>query len=74
MITQQRFEWLPLSELQPLPFAADASPLDLKLIIIGDRLSLEELEFAEPELFECALYGEYESLMFLKMSSSSLYG
>ncbi|MEI9599316.1 Lon protease family protein [Moellerella wisconsensis] len=66
MITQQRFEWLPLSELQALPFVADASPLDLKLIIIGDRLSLEELEFAEPELFERALYGEYESLMFFE--------
>ncbi len=64
MISQQRFDWLPLSEYYPLPLQIESMPLDIKLIIVGDRLSLEELEYSEPELFGSAPYAEYESIMF----------
>ncbi|MEM8258307.1 AAA family ATPase, partial [Morganella morganii] len=35
-------------------------PLDLRVIVVGDRLSLDEFMLSEPELSEEALYGEYE--------------
>ncbi|MCP5821590.1 Lon protease family protein, partial [Klebsiella pneumoniae] len=47
-------------EQHPLPFPVDSMPLDLRVIVVGDRLSLDEFMLSEPELSEEALYGEYE--------------
>ena len=60
MVCAQRFEWLAHTEQQPLPFPVDGMPLDLRVILVGDRMSLDEFMLTEPELSEEALYGEYE--------------
>lgn len=60
MVCAQRFEWLAHTEQQPLPFPVDGMPLDLRVILTGDRMSLDEFMLTEPELSEEALYGEYE--------------
>ncbi len=66
MVTRRQFEWLPLSDSHPLPIEIESHPLELKVVIIGDRLALEEFEYADPELFESAIYGEYEPVMFFE--------
>lgn len=66
MVTRRQLEWLPHSENQTLPIEIEPHPLELKVIVVGDRLILEEFEFAAPELFDCAIYAEYEPLMFFE--------
>ena len=66
MVIRRQLEWLPLSETDRLPIHIEPQPLELKIIIIGDRLSLEEFEYNDPELFNRAIYGEYESVMFFE--------
>ncbi len=66
MVNRQQLEWLPYSENQPLPIEIEPQPLELKVIIVDDRLALEEFEFTSPELFSCAIYGEYEPIMFFE--------
>ncbi|NDL61992.1 AAA family ATPase [Acerihabitans arboris] len=61
MIIQQRFDWLALDETRPLPVSVPSMPLDLRLIIIGDRESLADLSDLEPDLTRLALYSEFES-------------
>lgn len=60
MVCAQHFEWLAHTEQHPLPFPVDGMPLDLRVILVGDRMSLDEFMLTEPELSEEALYGEYE--------------
>ncbi|WP_086111348.1 AAA family ATPase [Xenorhabdus beddingii] len=60
MIIQRRFDWLSHDENRPLPFPVPSMELDLRLLLVGDRLSLEELQTIEPELANSALYGEFE--------------
>lgn len=66
MVEEQRFEWLVWNDNQSLPLPIESMPLNLRVILVGDRLSLEELEFMEPELSSTALYGEYEYDMYLE--------
>ncbi|XBS71101.1 Lon protease family protein [Acerihabitans sp. KWT182] len=61
MILQQRFDWLALDETRPLPISIPSMPLDLRLIVVGDRESLADLNDLEPGLTSLALYGEFES-------------
>ncbi|WP_374053199.1 AAA family ATPase [Xenorhabdus taiwanensis] len=60
MIIQRRFDWLSHDENRSLPLPIPSMELDLRLILVGDRLSLEELQAIEPELAGSALYGEFE--------------
>ncbi|WP_187651406.1 Lon protease family protein [Xenorhabdus sp. TS4] len=60
MIIQRRFDWLSHDENRSLPLPIPSMELDLRLILVGDRLSLEELQATEPELASSALYGEFE--------------
>ncbi|MGS0626298.1 MULTISPECIES: AAA family ATPase [Photorhabdus] len=60
MIIQQRFEWLSQDNNKSLPLPIPSMPLNLRLILVGDRLSLEEFQVTEPELAKSALYGEFE--------------
>ncbi len=60
MIIQHRFDWLSHDENRSLPLPIPSMELDLRLILVGDRLSLEELQAIEPELTSSALYGEFE--------------
>lgn len=66
MVEEQRFEWLIWNENQSLPLPIESMPLNLRVILVGDRLSLEEFEFMEPELSGAALYGEFEQDMYLE--------
>lgn len=66
MVEEQRFEWLVWNDNQSLPLPIENMPLNLRVILVGDRLSLEELEFMEPELSSTTLYGEYEYDMYLE--------
>lgn len=61
MILQKRFDWLALDETRPLPVSIPAMPLDLRIVIIGDRESLADLSDLEPDLTKLAIYGEFES-------------
>lgn len=60
MIIQRRFDWLSHNENRSLPLPVPSMPLNLRLVLVGDRLSLEELHALEPELANNALYGEFE--------------
>ncbi|CDG21806.1 putative Lon protease homolog [Xenorhabdus poinarii G6] len=60
MIIQRRFDWLSHDENRSLPLPVPSMALDLRLLLVGDRLSLEELQSIEPELASSALYGEFE--------------
>ncbi|MBC8945217.1 ATP-dependent protease La [Xenorhabdus indica] len=60
MIIQRRFDWLSHDENRSLPLPIPSIPLNLHLILVGDRLSLEELHAIEPELASNALYSEFE--------------
>lgn len=61
MILQQRFDWLPAEESRPLPVSVPSMPLNLRLIVVGDREGLANLNDLEPELTRLTLYGEFES-------------
>ncbi|MGP4123285.1 MAG: AAA family ATPase [Sodalis sp. (in: enterobacteria)] len=61
MIFQQRFDWLPADESRPLPVSIPSMPMNLRLIMIGDREGLAELNDLDPQITRFALYGEFES-------------
>jgi Lon-like ATP-dependent protease len=60
MITQRQFHWVSPDETRPLPIAIPPMPLELRLIVVGDRHGLADFHDIEPELSEQAVYGEYE--------------
>ncbi len=60
MIGQRQFHWVSPDETRPLPVAIPPMPLDLRLIVVGDRHGLADFQEMEPELSEQAVYGEYE--------------
>lgn len=60
MITQRQFHWVSPDETRPLPVAIPPMPLELRLIVVGDRHGLADFHDIEPELSEQAVYGEYE--------------
>lgn len=59
-VTQQRFNWLTFDDARPLPVSIPTMPLKLKVVLMGDRDSLADLQEMEPELAETALYSEFE--------------
>lgn len=60
MVTQKRFDWISPDENRPLPVSIPSLPLDLKLILVGERESLADFQEMEPELAEQAIYSEFE--------------
>jgi Lon-like ATP-dependent protease len=60
MITQRQFHWTSPDETRPLPVTIPPMPLELRLIVVGDRHGLADFHDMEPELCEQAVYGEYE--------------
>ncbi len=60
MVTRQRFDWVSFDESRPLPVSVPSMPLQLKVILIGERDSLAEFQEMEPELAARAIYSEYE--------------
>lgn len=70
IVIQQEFEWISPDESNPLPLAIPNLPLDLRVILVGDRLSLSDLEALDPELYQTALYAEFENELSLTDESS----
>ncbi|WP_141674399.1 AAA family ATPase [Gilliamella sp. wkB108] len=66
MIIKQEFEWFSADESHPLPLAIPPMPLDLRIILVGDRLSLAELQEFEPEFYTTAIYAEFENELHIK--------
>ncbi|WP_201282908.1 AAA family ATPase [Serratia rhizosphaerae] len=60
MIGQRQFQWFSPDETRPLPVTIPPMPLELRLIVVGDRLGLADFHDMEPEISELAMYGEYE--------------
>jgi len=63
MVTQRRFDWVSFDESRPLPVSVPSMPLDLKVVLIGERDSLAEFQEMEPELAAQAIYSEYEETL-----------
>jgi len=61
MITQGWYHWASPDESRPLPVSIPPMPLDIRLILVGDRVSLGEFNEMESELLESAVYGEFEA-------------
>ncbi|OCL19338.1 hypothetical protein A9G03_06345 [Gilliamella sp. wkB171] len=61
MVIKQEFEWFSADELHPLPIAIPKMPLDLRIILVGDRLSLTELQDLDPEFYSTSIYSEFEN-------------
>ncbi|KLF56315.1 AAA family ATPase [Klebsiella aerogenes] len=60
MVTRQRFDWLSIDESRPLPVRIPSMPLNLRIILIGERDALADFQEMEPELASQAIYSEYE--------------
>ena len=61
MVVSQTFEWFSADDSHPLPLSIPTMPLDLRIILVGDRLSLAELQEFEPEFYSSSIYAEFES-------------
>ncbi|GKX61246.1 Lon protease family protein [Leminorella grimontii] len=59
-VLSKRFQWCSADETRPLALSIPSMPLDLKVILVGDRYGLGALQDQEPELIEQALYAEFE--------------
>lgn len=60
MIVRERFDWVSFDESRPLPVSVPSMPLQLKVILVGERDSLAEFQEMEPELSAQSIYSEYE--------------
>src|SRR5690606_19274805 len=58
MVTRRRFDWRSIDESRPLPVAILSMPLSLKVILVGERDSLADLQEMEPEPSAQAIYSE----------------
>lgn len=63
MVTQRRFDWVSFDESRPLPVSVPSMPLDLKVILVGERESLADFQEMEPDLAAQAIYSEYEETL-----------
>lgn len=59
-VTTGRFQWFAPDESRPLPQPIPDMPLQLKVLLVSDREGLADFQEMEPELYESALYGEFE--------------
>lgn len=59
-VLQQRFDWLTFDDARPLPVSIPSMPINLKVILVGERESLADFQEMEPELTESSLYSEFE--------------
>ncbi len=68
-VTSKRFQWFSADDTRPLALSIPAMPLDLKVILVGDRYGLGELQELEPELTEQVLYTEFETDLLINEES-----
>ncbi|UIA86591.1 Lon protease family protein [Erwinia tracheiphila] len=60
ILATQYFDWYSPDETRPLPVAIPSMPLQLRLVLIGERDVLAEFQQMEPDLAMQALYSEFE--------------
>ncbi|HKM97261.1 MAG TPA: Lon protease family protein [Buttiauxella sp.] len=60
MVIQGRFDWISPDETRPLPVSIPSLPLNLKMVLVGERESLADFQDMEPELATSAIYSEFE--------------
>ncbi|MFB6421898.1 MAG: AAA family ATPase [Candidatus Malihini olakiniferum] len=62
VIEEGQYHWLsPDEKSRPLPFAIPPIPMNVRLIVVGNRESLGDLYDTEPDMRDLAIYGEFES-------------
>lgn len=61
MVITGKYEWFSTDDSSPLPISIPAMPLDLRIVLVGDRLCMAELQDYDPEFFDSALYAEFEA-------------
>lgn len=61
IVLDGQYYWLSPDERRPLPVNIPPMPINIRVIILGDRESLGDIHEMEPELGELAIYGEFES-------------
>ncbi|WP_392565576.1 Lon protease family protein [Utexia brackfieldae] len=61
MVTTGEFHWFSNDDASPLPYNIPPLPLDLRIMLVGDRISLSELQDADPEFYQTSLYSEVEN-------------
>ncbi|MDL4913422.1 MAG: Lon protease family protein [Enterobacterales bacterium endosymbiont of Blomia tropicalis] len=59
-IEQGFVDWISPDERRPLPVSIPPLPLQLKLVLCGDREALAEFQELDPEAHEMAIYTEFE--------------
>ncbi|MDF7657561.1 Lon protease family protein [Erwiniaceae bacterium L1_54_6] len=60
IVESGRFDWYSQDERQPLPVAIPPLPLQLRLILCGERDALADFQALDTEAHEMALYSEFE--------------
>ncbi|CUU23561.1 putative Lon protease-like protein [Duffyella gerundensis] len=60
MLTQQTFSWISPDSNRPLPVSIPSMPLQLRLVLCGEREALADFQEMEYELSTQAIYSEFE--------------
>ena len=60
IMVNQRFDWYSQDETRPLPLEVPSMPVQLRLVLIGERDVLADFQDMEPELASLSLYSEFE--------------
>ncbi|WP_149806790.1 AAA family ATPase, partial [Salmonella enterica] len=60
MVVTKRFDWVAPDETRPLPVSVPSLPLNLRVVLVGDRESLADCQEMEPVLAQQAIDSEYE--------------
>ncbi|MDF7667767.1 Lon protease family protein [Orbaceae bacterium ESL0727] len=71
MVMQREYRWFSTDDSHPLPLTIPSMPLDLRIILVGDRVSLADLQELEPEFYYSALYAEFENVLPIKNESAT---
>ncbi|WP_208293471.1 AAA family ATPase [Zophobihabitans entericus] len=65
MVLNREYQWFSNDDSHPLPFSIPPLPLDLRIILVGDRVSLSDLQEFDPDFYQTALYAEFEEDLFI---------
>lgn len=60
------FPWLSPDPTQPFSISIPPLPMDVKIILISDRLALSDLQLIDPLFFNQCFYGEFEGYQRIK--------
>lgn len=60
ILSNQRFDWHSPDDTRPLPISIPPMPLQLRLVLTGERDALADFQEMEPELASLAVYSEFE--------------